>query len=329
MSELVLFIGLLGWLFFSAFFSGAETGFYVLSRVRLAVSVAVGDGDALMIQQLLRRPSVLLGTVLVGTNLSNFAASVFAMKLLERYIPGLEGTFYLALLNTLIMSPVILIFGEMVPKNIFRLRANNLTRRISLPIMFFHYLFLPVNLACYGVSWLIRFFVSSKRAQSVEILSHGAMEAHLHEGHEAGAISLEQDRIARNILGLEERNVGDVMIPLAEAVTIPRGIKLEEFKGIIAVTRFTRYPVFEGRRDNIVGVVNALDVLYSEKPFSVDLHLRQPKVVKAKDPVDEVLLEMRAARKPLGIVTNPQGRAIGIFTIKDLVEEIVGELREW
>ncbi|MHC4660516.1 MAG: CNNM domain-containing protein [Planctomycetota bacterium] len=329
MSELPLFIGLFGWLFFSAFFSGAETGFYVISRVRLATAVASEERDALRILHLLKHPSILLGTVLVGTNLSNFAASGFAMKLLELRMPGWSGSVLLAFINTLIMTPIILVCGEMVPKSVFRIRSFSLTRRISLSVLIFHYLFLPVNLVLTGFSKLMNLFISRGRVPRPEILSRRAMETHLLEGHEAGAISLEQDRIARNILGLSELRIGEVMIPLGDAVLISNKISLDEFKAMVSATGFSRYPVYEGRRDNVVGVINVIDVLYSEKPFGIEFHLRQSKNVRADANIDRVLLDMRASRHPLGIVEGQNGRAVGIFTMKDLVEEVVGELREW
>jgi CBS domain containing-hemolysin-like protein len=157
------------------------------------------------------------------------------------------------------------------------------------------------------------------------------LRAFLREGAAEGVITGYQDELVEKVLALRERQVRDVMIPLARVTAVEAGIDRERFVEQLRAHSYSRLPVWEGRKDHIVGIVHINDVLGAEAgPFDLRRVMTGQVVeVPPEMPVGQAMFRMRAERSAMAVVRNTRGRAVGIITIKDLVEEIVGELAAW
>lgn len=316
---LVLF-GVLG----SGFFSGIETGMISLNRVRLRHEVERKQPRALILHQFLENLDHLLGTTLLGTTLTDVVAAVFAASLCAQLI----GAGYVAeIMAATIVTVLVLVFGEIVPKTIFRHYPHRLCTTLAYVLSGAAWLFAPV-VAMLGV--LMRFITRLSGATEQGGSAYVTREELKHlarEGEAGGAISADEREMIHGVFDFPHKTVFEVMVPLARAVTVARDTPVRELFDISHRTGFARFPVRDA--DKIVGLVNVYEILFQDAARDDKLaeHLMQkPQFVGATDRIDRILPRLRANRTPLSVVVNPEGGHVGIVTIEDIVEEIVGEV---
>jgi len=344
MLVLLLVIPILCFLALEAFFSGSETAIISANKMRLKALADRGDGQAKLASQLLKRPERLLGTMLVGTNIAvvsatSLAAVVVASLLRLSYTTGrtdLEST-----ITTLIMTPIILIFGEIIPKSICRARANSIALTVSPLLRWASVVLHPIVTSVTKISSsLARAItrIASTGGRGVGKKPSTVMEelrllARLSE--KEGLLRPQQRKMIYSVFDLERQTVASAMVPLVDVVSIEKNTNLEEFYGKVTEAGFSRFPVYEVRIDNIVGIVNVLDVLYSApgstggrtadiSPFIHEDVIYFPESKR----ITTALQELQHSRHPMAIVVDEYGGVVGIVTIEDLVEEIVGEIRD-
>ena len=308
-----------------AFFAGMETGLISLNKVRLRHEVERKNRRAILISSFVENTERLLGTTLAGSTLCNVLIAVAASALSARWWG--EG-FAIDLTTTLVSSIVVLVVAEITPKLLFRQYAHRLcftfadvltaTAWVLAPVVWFLGVLMH-GLACVGGrggEQPASFFVTR------EELKHLAKE-----GEAGGALTAEERRMIHGVFDFPYKTVHEIMVPLARTVTVAPTTGVAELFEISERTGYARLPVREG--DKIVGVVNVYKILFDDtgKPGVTARELMQsPQCVLATDRVNRVLPVLRASRNPLCIVLNPDGRALGIITIDDLVEEIVGDV---
>jgi putative hemolysin len=322
MTEVLIILGLI---LISAFSAGAETGAYCLNRIRLRLRESQGDWRAVRLAALLRDRHRFVATMLGATNLTRYAATAVAT-----YSFAALAVRHPDLVATACLTPVTLLLGEILPKALFATHANTLMYRLTLPIRLTAVLLWPLATVLVAVMELFSAILGREEADGMGILTTARLSYFLAEGRRGGAITEEQDRIARNILEIQKRPVERAMVPLEKVDMIPLDITPAELRRHAAGTHYARLPVYERERAHIVGVLVLLEFLWAEpEPASIADCVRPAARLAAGLPIDEALLALRRARQPMGIVTDESGRAVGLVTIKDLVEEIVGELKEW
>jgi len=312
----LMLVGIVG----SAYFSGLETGAYCLNKLRLRMRVEEGDARARLLAEHLDDPQVFITALLIGTN-----ASVYLATAALTHLGRTRGWEFPSVTAALVLAPVLLVFSEAIPKNIFRRNAEVLLYRtvgftrwaVTALEPLARVLSKLVPLGERGVhSWRERFF-------SLQRLKYLFLES-----TEEGVLTPYQNVIGENILSLRERLVKSVMIPLGRIAAIEGGAGKEEVLRMAKRYGFSRFPVYRKDRWNIVGTVDLFDAL-GEEGFSLEEATRDAPVLSPGDTVASALIKLRAARKPMAIVRDSSGRAVGLVTMKDLVEEIVGELAEW
>jgi CBS domain containing-hemolysin-like protein len=358
---LVFSLLLAGSLFMSGFFSGSETAFVSASMARIDLLSEQSDRRALFIQRLMQEPGRMLGTVLVGNNLMNVAAGAAGLQLIRSFLAGQKSLQELA--NTLVMTLVILVFCEILPKTIFRFKADALALR-SAPFLRLSELILkPLVLLFTQISDLVvnRTYkagsVESARVVREELKLLAAM------GEEEGALRKSQLRMVKGILDLEERVIGKIMTPLVEIVALSEDTSPDDFLQMAADTGFSRIPIFSERIDNIVGIVNVLDVLQAidmriengeadndqsdgkradkdQADSAKDNNIKSDNVPDTILPfirkdirhepesrlIFPLLKELTRSRSPMVFVVDEYGGVVGLVTIEDLVEEVMGEI---
>jgi len=312
----------------SGFFSGTETAFVSASMARIEVLVQQNNRRALYIKRLMQEPDRMLGIVLVGTNLMNTAAGVAGLQLVRYTLRGREDLH--ELVNTLVLTFVILLFGELLPKTVFRAKANALSLRSAPILRWFDSLLRPFVIFFSKVSNLVvRWAGKEDREERVRI-TREELRLLAEMGEEEGALKKEQLRMVHGILDLENRTIGKIMTPLIEVCALSQNTDPQTLLTKVKQTGFSRIPVYTDRIDNITGVVNVLDVLSADPlPETIDPFVRRDIHHEPESRrVFPLLKELTRSRKPMVFVVDEYGGVVGLVTIEDLVEEVVGDIWE-
>lgn len=306
-----------------AFFSGSEIAMVSTDRAALRNRATSGDRGALLAEGLLSRPEVLLTTTLVGTNLATVTFSVtVALALLTNDIVNSE------LLAVLLVSPNTMIFGEIIPKTLFQQHADTLVPRIIYPLR-------VASIVLRPAVWLLSGFVTAvTRLLGVERARAFITRAELvmlieSEGLGESEITDEEREMIANVFELSEAEVRHVMVPLSEVAALPEDATLDSAIGEVASQQHSRMPVFQSRVDNIIGIVHVFDLLSAvtqeRDDCIVDL-ARPAYFVPGNKPAVDLLVEMQGDSNHMAVVVDEYGGAIGVVTVEDLLEEIVGEI---
>ncbi len=310
---------------FSAFFSGIEIAVYCVNRVRLQYNVDRGNRSARIIKKLLNDPQALICTILIGNNIVNYLASAIFTNIMSQNVfqsnPELAAT--------LILAPIMLIFAEVMPKDICQRKADKFLYAASPSVRFFSQIFFPLVYILKGANKIPQLFLKNVSKRTT-IITPYRLGFFINEGAEEGVISGYQDTMTRNIMRLGSIPIMKIMIPLKKATVVSFEASAEQMRFVAKNVRFSRVPVYKGSKSNIIGVINLFDFLsVGTEKSTVGDFLKETEHISAETLIDDTLVRMQETKQRMAIVTDKNNVPIGIVTIKDLVEEIVGELIEW
>jgi CBS domain containing-hemolysin-like protein len=309
-----------------AFFSGSEIAVVSADRAILRRRAAEGDRAAQLVEEFLGTPQRLFATTLIGTNVSVVTSTtVVTLALLQR------GTEMGEALAVAILSPIILIFGEIVPKTLFQQHADRWVTGLIYPLRAASVLLTPIAfLLGRFTSFVARVLkVEEKSAlvtrDELRLLlesSSGTSETQIPEGERT---------MISNVLDFGDTTVYDVMVPLSEVTALPEDTTLSEAAIEVADKQHTRIPIYRERVDQIVGVLHAFDLLGTEaagKKGTIADVARPPIYVPESKRTVDLLVELQRAGQQLAVVVDEYGGATGICAIEDILEEIVGEIED-
>lgn len=325
----IIIIALL--LILSAFFSGSETGVYRLSRVRLRIGLEKGKRSYKILYNLLKDGQGLILTLLLGNNLVNY------------FLTGAVTIIILTIINdadmaeiyaTAILTPVLFIFAELIPKNMLYYQADNLLPRFAWLIWIIDKLFTYsgakaiLKIISNLFSSVLNLHVDSARA--IDASRRHQVHQIIHETREEGLLSQAQREMMTRLVDFPSVPIASVMIPLREVHAIPVSISYEDFIRHLNESHFTRQLVYGDNPDDILGVVSIYDLL-ATTPNNKSIHgLIDPLLtLDKKTSVIKAINLMRNHRQRIALVTElskKESRPVGMITISDLVEEITGEL---
>ena len=330
--------GLIIFVVLSAFYSGAETASVSLDRLKMYQLADQGDRRAQIIKKLVETPEKTLRMTLVGTNIANVLASqmglLFVIALLQ--MSTIAQTIVAKLWTneqtaaTLISTALILVFGELLPKTISRGKADSLSLRYAVPLRMSNIILRPV---VHAMTYLTNFLVqigerraptASPDAQRDELRLLASM------GEQSGGILEDQRRMIHSVLNLHNRTVEQVMVPLVDIVAVEKDIDVDTFLEIAAEAGFSRIPVYEGQVNNIIGIVHLLDIIYSnDNSQKLESFIRPDlQFVPTSKSTNVLLKEIQQSHHTMVFVVDEYGGIVGLSTVEDLVEEIVGELSD-
>lgn len=318
---LIILIGVLT----SAFFAGAETGLISLNRVRLRHEVERKHRRAIILNGFVENSERLLGTTLFGTNLANVLVGVYVSVLAVHLFH--TDNFYVEFGAALIASGLLLVFGEIVPKALFRHYAHRMCMTIADALNALAWLCAPmVAFVGFFMQMFVRLSGGTEAPKSFfvtrEELKHLAKE-----GETGGALTAEEREMIDGVLDFPYKTVFDVMLPMSRAVTVTRHTLVTELFALSEKTGFARFAVRDGEK--IVGVVNVYRILFENAGrdnATAEQLMQKPQFVASTERINRVLPALRAGRHPISIVVSPEGKHVGILTIEDIVEEIVGDV---
>jgi putative hemolysin len=301
-----------------------ETGIYCLNRLRLRHRQEQGRRDARRVWRLAQNPTTLVCTTLAGTNVSIYVSSSLMTAYLSRFLPEE----YAQLAATIALAPLALVLAEALPKAVFQAHANELVYRLSWPLWLGSRLLWPISTPLRAVTFASSRLLGQPPTPTWSV-SEKRLRYYLSEGARAGVLSTQQDAIARNILRLSSARLRDVMIPLDRVQMTPLDASAEDVRRIASERPRSRLLVYNGRSEAVVGAVGIMDCLTAEGDDKVAAHVRPLPRIPADLPLDEALLHLQRLRQAMAVVVDEQDRAVGAVTMKDLVEEVVGELHDW
>lgn len=309
--------------------SAVETGSYRLNRIRLRLRADGGDHRAATLLRLLGDLPGLIISILIVNNLGNYLLTAAVTALVAQWVAG-AGDVTVQLTATAVATPILFVFCEVLPKNVFTFAPGERMCRLARPIRTVYWGLYAVGLvpALKGISGLV-LRVARRRGAVSPFSPRQRLRAIIREGLAEGVITGYQDQLAEKVLTLRDKTVGDVMIPLRQVAAVPVDATQRRFARELGRHSYSRLPVYENHRANVVGIVHINDVLFRDA-FDVAAAMRRDVVrLTAAATVGTSLVRMRRARAAMAVVVDDKGRAVGIVTVKDLVEEIVGDLAAW
>ena len=319
----------------SGLYSGAETGLYCLNRLRLRVAAHGGDRRAKLLQRLLGDQPGQLFTMLIGTNVTDYLASACLTLLFLKWLTLRHGIHeaegQAELYTTLILTPAVFIFGEVVPKNLFQRYSDRLMLVVARPLAMSYWVTKWTGLlrAQRWISDIVLRKVAKRAATDYALHPRVDMYHMLREGAAGGALTATQAVILERIAALQGMQVGTVMVPISAVVTLRADLTLSEARRIVTTTTHSWMPVYRDDRQRLIGVVHFLDTLTGMPELIVEDYLWPAIEVNYQTSVTETLSMLQRTRRRMAFVVDANGRCLGIATVKDLVEEIVGELAAW
>jgi magnesium and cobalt exporter, CNNM family len=313
-----------GCLLATAFFSAAEMAFIAANRLRLRYLAEEGNETAERYLDDFRQPERVLSTAMMGVTISHIVASSAVTFSL---LPQIGG--WAPWVATAVLTPMMLVFGEVIPKAVAREWATSLILRLYLPITWTAKLLVPfVWIANRIVSFLLRLF-GGPQADTRHFVSREELKALLAmEPGEADVTTQEAEMIDK-IFDLGDTTVREVMVPLVEVAMLPITATPDEVIALVQRRGFSRIPIFGEREINIVGVVAAMDLLSrgADAPSLAAL-MRPPVYVPESKRIDDLLRDMQRSRNHMAIVVDEYGGSTGVVTLEDILEQIVGEIRD-
>jgi Mg2+/Co2+ transporter CorB len=318
-----LFGFLLVLIILSAFFSSSETGLMALNRYRMRHLANSGHLGARASQKLLSKPERLIGLILLGNNLANILAAAIATVIGIRLL-GDSGVW----IASLMLTVVVLIFGEVLPKTAAAFRPEFIAYPASFVLTALLKVFYPLVWLINGITHLLlKPFGIQARAEVIERLNREELRTLLQEG---GHISNDHQRMLVNILDLEQALVDDVMVPRQEIVGIDLNDTWETILSQLTQTLYTRMPVYRGSIDQVEGLLHIRSVIakLSEGQLTFDElkhSIRTPYFIPEGTTLTQQLLEFQSRERRMGLVVDEYGDIQGMVTLDDILEEIVGE----
>ena len=309
----------------SFFFSSAETAMTTVNKIRIQSLSEQGDKRAIILEKVISDAPKMLSAVLIGNNIVNMSVSSLMTTLTIKVL----GNAYVGI-ATGILTLLILIFGEITPKNMATIHAEKLSLAYARIIYGLMFILTPVV------------FIVNKITTGVLILFHvdpnaktNAMTEHelrtlVNVGEKDGIIENEEKQMIYNVFDFGDSTAKDVMIPRIDMTFVDINCTYDELMAIFSEDMHTRFPVYEDNTDNVIGIINIKDLLIypKEKPFAIRNILREPYFTYEYKATADLMIEMRKASVNLAIVLDEYGATAGLVTLEDLLEEIVGEIRD-
>jgi len=308
-----------------AFFSGSEIAMVSVNRSRIRHRAAEGDRGARLVEELLDQPQRLLATTLLGTNLGAVTFSVtMALYLLGRRGGGAE------LLAIATVTPITLILGEVVPKSLFQQFADQLAPRIVYPLRAASILLRPAVWAMSGFAGFMTRVLRSDSKRAFVTREELALLIESESGPRSEIKQHEREMIT-NLFDLSELEVGDVMVPLSEVTALHEDTTLAQAIIEVADKQHSRMPVYRSRVDDVVGVLHVFDMLRAgpgARGAPIGGLARPAVFVPPNQRAVDLLVELQAHRDQIAIVVDEYGGAVGVVTVEDILEEIVGDIED-
>jgi putative hemolysin len=320
----ILILPLIAFFALSAFFSLSETAIFASNKYKVRHLASQGNKPAQKLATWLETPDRLLATLLLGNNFASIGAATVSAAIVSRFVFDPQKLNIALAIETVVLTLVILLFCELGPKALAARYPERISMRVVLPIEVAMRLFYPVTK--YGIKIAGLFFRS---VQHIPEVATGASDAELRAL--LNSKTQEHARMLERVLEFSERQVKDVMVPRMEVTAIDINTPFDDMLLIVESTRYSRFPIYQGILDNVVGILHGKDLmpyLHHPKTFRLSQLLRKPVFVPDTARLNNAVRLLQSAQTHLGIVVDEHGGVEGIVTLEDLIEQIVGEIQD-
>ena len=309
----------------SSFFSSAETAMTTVNKIRIQSLAEQGNKRAVILEKIISNSPKMLSTVLIGNNIVNMSVSSLMTTLTIKIL----GNAYVGI-TTGILTLLILIFGEITPKNLATIHAEKLSLAYSRIIYGLMILLTPVVFIVNKITEGVLVILHVNPDEKANAMTEHELRTLVNVGEKDGVIENEEKQMIYNVFDFGDAQAKEVMIPRIDMTFAQVDSSYDELIQIFQEDKFTRLPVYEDTTDNVIGILNMKDLLlcHDKDHFSVRDIMREPYFTYEHKNTAELFMEMRKSSISLAIVLDEYGATAGLITLEDLLEEIVGEIRD-
>jgi len=326
--EFVYTLIIIGCLIGSAYFSATETALTSLTELKIKHLLDQGNPKYNVLEILLRYPRRILTTILIGNNTVNILAASTATVLVERYFHD-----YILSVATGVTTIWILIFGEIIPKNYARAHALGFAIPALKVLKLVYYVIYPITIVFVWLTNTTMKFAGESKSDGTKQITENELEFLINVSKEEGVIKRDTSKMLSSIFDFDDTIVREVMIPRTSITSFPTDVEIDEVLKAIEEKGHSRIPIYEESIDNIVGVLYAKDLLNflhkgQTDKLQINKIIRKAFFVPESKKIDALFQEMKREKLHIAIVVDEYGGTAGLITMEDLLEEIVGEIRD-
>ena len=310
----------------SSFFSSAETAMTTVNKIRIQSLAEQGNKRAVILEKIISNSPKMLSTVLIGNNIVNMSVSSLMTTLTIKIL----GNAYVGI-TTGILTLLILIFGEITPKNLATIHAEKLSLAYSRIIYGLMILLTPVVFIVNKITEGVLVILHVNPDEKANAMTEHELRTLVNVGEKDGVIENEEKQMIYNVFDFGDSTAKDVMIPRIDMTFIDINFSYDELMAVFSEDMHTRFPVYEDNTDNVIGIINMKDLLlYDNKKSELQIKdiLREAYFTYEYKSISELLVEMRQASFNIAIVLDEYGETSGLITLEDILEEIVGEIHD-
>ena len=309
----------------SAFFSSSETALVTVNKIRMRNMAEGGNKQAETVIKTVENQGKMLSAILIGNNVVNLSASslatVMASSLFGNKAVGIA---------TGILTLLILVFGEITPKTMATYSAEKTSLKVARYIYFLMTVLTPVIFLVNLLSGVVLKLCGVNTEEKRESITEDELRTIVEVSHEEGVLETEEKKMITNVFDFGESLAKDIMVPRVDMTFAQVDDTYDQLLEIYRKERYTRIPVYEDSTDNVIGIINVKDLLLldSKEDFHIRDYLRQPLYTYEYKKASELMLEMRKSLNNIVIVLDEYGATAGLITLEDMLEEIVGDIRD-
>ena len=323
-SQIIQLVIIVILLLFSAFFSSSETALSAVSEIKVKSMVEEGRKGSTILYKVVKNYGKMLSSILVGNNIVNIVAS----SLVTTFTINLVGDRFIGY-ATGILTLVVLLFGEIIPKRVAKIRAEKISLLYAPVIYCLMIVFTPiiwlVEKMAKAILWVLRINPDEKSA-----ITEAELRTFVDVSHHDGVIEPEEKEMINNVFDFSDSVVREIMIPNIDMVCVEDSASYDEVKAVFKDCMYTRLPVYKDERGNIIGLINIKDfiIVDDKKNFKIEDIMRSGYYTYEYKKTADLMIELREEAAPLAFVLSEYGLCVGMVTMEDLLEEIVGEIRD-
>ena len=313
-------------LFFSGYFSSAETALMGFNKIRMTSLAEDGNKKAKTVIKLIENPNILLSTILIGNNLANIGASSLATSLAIKLF-GNTGVG----IATGVVTLLVLIFGEITPKSLAANNPDKAALSFANPINVLSKKLRPIIFLMNIITSAIMKIIGVDKNINKNIITQEDLRTMVQVSQEQGSILDSEKDMIDNVFDIKKSLVKDIMTPRTDIVAVDSEISIEELKETFRNNEYSRIPIFEENIDNIKGIIHIRDLISiedNEKDFNILQFSREPYFIYEYNKVEKIFKNMKDQQTHMAIVLDEYGGTVGLVTLEDIVEELVGEIED-
>ncbi len=329
-SDAIQVLVLLALVGLSAFFSSAETALVTVNKIRIRNLIDEGDRRAITLSKLIEDQGKMLSAILIGNNIVNISASSLSTLMVTRWLAGTGLAAFAAGISTGVLTLTVLVFGEITPKTCATIHSEKIALAYAPVIYGWMIPATPLIYIMNHLSMGILFLMRVNPEDRSDAYTEEEIRTIVEVSHEDGVIEPEERKMINNVFDFGDATAKDVMVPKVDMSFLNVTASYHEMLELYKENKYTRYPVYEESTDNVIGMINVKDLLIYEDKEHFDSRniMREVLYTHEHKKTSDIMLEMKQSSTNLAIVLDEYGVTSGMVTMEDLLEEIIGDIRD-